>query len=84
MTPTICTFSRVAIWTLVAAAAAAEEPFNYFRNDWNVVGLKDYQDGTRITPENRLLLAGKARVEIRVGRNLVPLGKKHPKTLLEG
>ncbi|MDD4268633.1 MAG: hypothetical protein PHO07_03085 [Pirellulales bacterium] len=84
MTPTICTFSRVAIWTLVAAAAAAEEPFNYFRNDWNVVGLKDYQDGTRITPENRLLLAGKRELEIRVGRNLVPLGKKHPKTLLEG
>ncbi len=80
--------SRVAIWTLVAAlaaaAAAAEEPFNYFRNDWNVVGLKDYQDGTRITPENRLLLAGKRELEIRVGRNLAPLGKEHTKTLLEG
>lgn len=87
MTPTIRALSRVAIWTLVAAlaaAAAAEEPFNYFRNDWNVVGLKDYQDGTRITPENRLLLAGKRELEIRVGRNLAPLGKKHTKTLFEG
>ena len=69
---------------LTGPAALAEEPFGYFKNDWNVIGLKDYEDGTRITPENRLLLSSKRQAEICFGENLVPLGRKHTKTLLEG
>ena len=64
--------------------ATATEPFGYFRNDWNVIGLRDYEEGTRITPENRLLISDNREVEIRFGRNLVPLGRKNVKTLLEG
>jgi hypothetical protein len=81
--------SRFLQWTLLAFLVAgslgyAEEPFGYFKNDWNVIGLKDYQDGTRITPENRLLLSGKREAEICFGENLLPLGRKQTKTLLEG
>lgn len=69
---------------LLAATITAEEPFGYFRNDWNVIGLKDYEDGTRITPENRLLLSDNREAEIRFGRDLAPLGRKNTKTLLDG
>lgn len=74
----------VLVVLLASPAASADEPFGYFKNDWNVIGLKDYEDGTRITPENRLLLSDKRKAEIRFGENLVPLGRKHTKTLLEG
>ena len=52
-------------WLLVAttfgfcqSAVLADEPFDYFQNSWNVIGLKDYNDGTRVTPDNELILAG--------------------------
>ncbi|MHB8897477.1 MAG: hypothetical protein ACYC6Y_01880 [Thermoguttaceae bacterium] len=70
-----------ALWV---SHGSAEEPFSYFSNDWNVIGLKDYEDGTRITPDNRLLLSDKREAEIRFGRTLAPLGRKNVKTLLEG
>lgn len=70
--------------TVLGPLALAEQPFNYFSNDWNVVGLKDYEHGTRITPENHLQLSGNREVEIRFGQPLVPLGRKHTKTLLDG
>ena len=35
--------------------AGADEPFDYFRNSWNVLGLKDYEHGTRVAPDNKLL-----------------------------
>ncbi|MBM4041091.1 MAG: hypothetical protein FJ290_21535, partial [Planctomycetes bacterium] len=63
---------------------AAEEPFDYFRNSWNVIGLKDYRNGTRITPANELLLPNKAKVTIRFGRDLTPLSREQTKTLLDG
>jgi hypothetical protein len=49
---------RRAVFTLAAAILgtyplAAQEPFDYFRNSWNVIGLKDYERGTRITPPGR-------------------------------
>lgn len=69
---------------LLSQAWAAEEPFDYFANSWNVIGLKDYRDGTRITPANELLLAGKAKVTIRFGRDLTPLSRDQTKTLLDG
>ncbi|MCX5670127.1 MAG: hypothetical protein NTU94_02245 [Planctomycetota bacterium] len=63
--------------------AWAEEPFDYFRNSWNVVGLKDYRDGARITPDNKIQLAGN-RVTLRFGRDLAPLGRKQTKLLADG
>jgi hypothetical protein len=61
-----------------------KEPFDYFRNSWNVVGLKDYERATRITPDNQLLLAGKDRITIAIGAELEPLSRRQTKTLLEG
>src|ERR1017187_1176431 len=46
------------------AASSAEAPFDYFQNSWSVIGLKDYADGTRVTPENELLLAGKTTLRL--------------------
>jgi len=69
---------------LLAFPARAEERFDYFRNSWNVIGLKDYQHGTRITPDNRLELAEKTRAQISVGRTLTPLSRRQTKTLLDG
>ena len=64
-------------------AALAGDPFDYFRNNWNVIGLKDYQRGARVTPDNRLQLA-KATVQIRVGQNLLPLSRRHGKLAQNG
>jgi len=66
------------------SAAGAEEPFDYFANSWNVVGLKDYQHGARVTPRNELLLAGGAKLTLRFGRGLQPLSRKQTKTCLDG
>ncbi|UCD29577.1 MAG: hypothetical protein JSV03_03605 [Planctomycetota bacterium] len=62
----------------------ADEPFDYFENSWSVIGLKDYRDGTRISPENELLLAEKDKLQLKFGRSLTPLSRKQTKTLLEG
>ena len=66
------------------AARSAEAPFDYFQNSWSVIGLKDYNDGTRVTPENELLLAGKTRLRLSCGSHLTPLSRKQTKTLLDG
>ena len=66
-----------------ACPLAAEVPFDYFRNSWNVIGVKDYDRGTRITPDNRLLLAD-GEVRIRFGKQSTALSRKQTKTLLEG
>ena len=68
----------------VTCPMRADEPFDYFRNSYSVIGLKDYRDGTRITPDNQLQLADKATVRLRFGRQLVPLSRQQTKTLLEG
>jgi hypothetical protein len=74
--------------TLIACAAlvahSAEAPFDYFQNSWSVIGLKDYNDGTRVTPENELVLADKAKLRLSCGPRLIPLSRKQTKTLLEG
>lgn len=70
--------------TVRAAEPAAEEPFDYFVNSWNVIGLKDYPDGTRVTPANELLLADGAKGVVRFGKELTPLSRKQTKTLMEG
>jgi dienelactone hydrolase len=63
---------------------ASQTPFEYFRNNWTVVGLKDYERGTRVTPDTQLLLAGRDRVTIFCGDSLAPLGREPAKTLEEG
>ena len=66
------------------SSARAYEPFDYFQNSWTVIGLKDYKDGTPITPDNELILAGGDKLQIRFGKELTPLSRKQTKTLLEG
>ena len=68
-----------ALAALVCSAAAAEESFDYFRNSWNVIGLKDYERGTRVTPDNQLLLADNKTVRLRFGRALAPLSRAQTK-----
>lgn len=63
--------------------AVAAKPFDYFRNSWSVIGLADYTRGTRITPDNQLLLAGTDRVAIEYGTPLAAIGRT-TKTLLDG
>jgi hypothetical protein len=74
---------------LLAAApdSKQEDParFNYFVNDWNVLGLKDYQRGARVTPDNAIMLAGKGVVvRVRYGQALKPLTHDDTKTLMDG
>ncbi len=66
------------------AAVPATEPFDYFRNSWNVIGMKDYRDGTRVTPDNELLLAKGVKVRLRYGPQATPLSRQQTKTLLDG
>jgi hexosaminidase len=61
-----------------------DPPFDYFENNWNVVGLKDYSHGSRITPDNELLLAGRTPVQIRIGPNRTPLSRAHGKRAMHG
>ncbi|HTQ11831.1 MAG TPA: hypothetical protein VMI31_17345, partial [Fimbriimonadaceae bacterium] len=59
--------------------------FNYFVNDWNVVGLKDYDDGARVTPDAAILLSGKdVKIRVRYGTRLAPLAHSDEKSLEEG
>ncbi len=43
-TPRVCVVASVVI-AVAVSPALAEEPFDYFRNNWNVIGLKDYRRG---------------------------------------
>jgi hypothetical protein len=65
-----------------ANAQVGAEAFDYFTNNWNVIGLKDYLRGSRITPENRLMLVGDRTIQIRLGSDQTPLTREHPKRLL--
>ena len=65
-------------------AGDAAENFDYFANNWNVIGLKDYVHGSRITPDNQLVLADKLSVQIRIGPDRRPLSRDNPKRLLHG
>ena len=48
------TFTPRAIASVDTSPAGMD--FDYFANNWNVVGLKDYVHGSRITPDNEHLL----------------------------
>ena len=69
---------------IVPCWAYAEGPFDYFANNWNVVGLKDYVHGSRITPDNELLLVGKTAIQVRIGPNRTPLSRAHDKRAMHG
>lgn len=58
--------------------------FEYFRNPWTVVGLKDYPSGTRVSPDGRLILADGRQVIIRIGPKGDPLPRSAFATLMEG
>ncbi|MBI5385247.1 MAG: discoidin domain-containing protein [Verrucomicrobia bacterium] len=67
------------------SASKPDAPFDYFVNNWNVVGLKDYPRGARVTPDNRLFLAGSnTTVQVRFGRTLTALSRQHGKLALNG
>jgi hypothetical protein len=68
--------------------------FDYFTNSWNVIALKDYRHGARVTPANEILLSGRrgrsqsmkygSRLRLRFGGQLTPLSRRQIKTLLDG
>ncbi len=58
--------------------------FDYFANNWNVIGLKDYLHGSRITPDNLLMLSGQTLVQVSIGQDLKPLNRENPKRALHG
>ena len=69
-------YLTIAMLGAAADAAPADElQFDYFRNSWNVIGLKDYAHGTRVTPDNELLLGEGRRAQIRFGRSRTPLSR---------
>ncbi len=60
------------------------EGFDYFANNWNVVGLKDYIHGSRITPDNEVVLSGKTVIQVRIGGNRRSLRRAHGKRAMKG
>lgn len=68
----------------VFAAETEGEPFDYFQNSWNVIALKDYADGTRVTPDNELMLSGQRKLKLYCGSNLNPLSRLQTKTCMDG
>ncbi len=66
----------------------ADKSFDYFDNSWTVIGLKDYAHGTRITPDNQLVIHDSnkkpSRVLLRFGQQLTPLNRQHTKKLMNG
>ena len=64
--------------------ASTGEGFDYFANNWNVVGLKDYIHGSRITPDNEVVLSGKTVIQVRIGDKRRPLSRAHGKLAMDG
>jgi hypothetical protein len=75
-------------WAALVNPLRAEEPFDYFQNSWTVIGLKDYAYGTRITPDNQLVIRDgnkkPSNILIRFGQRLIPLGRQATKKLMDG
>ena len=81
---TTLTLLLLSVLAAAAAVPAVEDHFDYFANNWNVVGLPDYMYGARITPDSEMRLAGAAQVRVRTGRELTPLSRKLGKYAMEG
>ena len=82
---------RFGFWVLLfctlgvrPASAGVEDSFDYFVNNWNVVGLPDYMYGSRITPDNEMYLAGGTALRVRVGGALTPLSRAQGKRARNG
>ena len=64
----------------IARPLQADEPFDYFRNSWSIIGLKDYNHGARITPQNELVIGDDTKesstIQILFGRQLTLLSGK--------
>jgi hypothetical protein len=60
------------------------DPFDYFSNSWALVGLKDYPEGTRISPHGEFLLADGAACRILIGESLAPLDGRIRRILEKG
>lgn len=87
--PDLRIYRSVLMLSLAALCAGAadsrlEDTFDYFINNWNVIGLPDYIYGSRITPESEMYLSGGAVVQVRTGRKLEPLKRAQGKRALEG
>jgi hypothetical protein len=78
----LCIVAALAV--VSASCVEAKEPFDYFTNNWNVIGLKDYERAARVMPDNRIMLDGNRTVQVRFGRNLTPLGRREGKLAHEG
>jgi len=82
--------TAILIWAALTLAhpLRADEPFDYFRNSWSVIGLKDYAYGTRITPDNQLVIRdgnkNPSNILIRFGQQLIPLTHQETKKLMDG
>jgi hypothetical protein len=63
---------------------AEADAFDYFQNSWNLIGLKNYNNGTRVTPANELVLAGGKKLQVRFGRELVALSRRQTKLAMDG
>jgi hypothetical protein len=74
----------VLVIIMLSSIATGKEQFDYFQNSWALIGLKDYENGTRITPANELMLSQKRLLRIRFGSNLTPLDRMQTKTCLDG
>jgi hypothetical protein len=73
---------------VVNQSLCVDESFDYFSNSWTVIGLKDYAYGTRITPDNQLVIRDSnkkpSNILIRFGQQLIPLTHQMTKRLMEG
>lgn len=69
----------------LAAWSQDAVPFDYFENNWNVVGLKDYTRGARIGPDNTIYLdESQGPVKISFGSDLAALSREQGKTAYQG
>ena len=49
-----------------------------------MIGLKDYKAGSRITPENEMLLSFGPAIQVRLGAERTPLSRAHGKRAMVG
>ncbi len=69
---------------MLCSVVIGKEQFDYFQNSWALIGLKDYEHGTRITPANELMLSQKRLLRFRFGSKLIPLDRRQTKTCFDG
>ncbi len=60
------------------------EGFDYFTNSWTVLGLTNYDRGTRVSPEGELVLADNLICCPLIGKEMVSLNDSVKRVLLHG